>query len=464
MNMLLSAGTMVYVGSIFALAFFAKKRVRTETDFLVSGRRLSTFFSATTLFATWFGAGTLLTATDAIYKEGLKNSALEPFGAGSCLLLAGLFFAKPLWELKILTVPDLFALKFGKAAEVVSALLLIPGYFGWIAVQITALAGIVHLFFHVPIVLAMTMVTAVAVILACLGGMWSVVLTDSVQMVFVGVVILVLAYVVITTLGQGSFDGGVSALVKQADMNHEWDLIKNEPGQIYSIFNVFIIAALGNIPGQDLAQRIFAAKSSKVAQRSCLIAGGLYVILGSISIVLGISARGLLGGEVTHSVIPKLAVQVLSPELTMLLILSIISIIISTMDSAMLATSSIISHNLLKRFGYSGRSHIFMCRLCIVVVGFLSLLLAFVGENAYVLLEQSYAISLVAIFAPFLVGLFLNERGHEYSAILSMLTGVVVWAASFFHESAFLNEIVALLSSYFAYYLFRNLVSFKKLA
>lgn len=464
MNMLLSAGTMVYVGSIFALAIFAKKRVRTETDFLVSGRRLSTFFSATTLFATWFGAGTLLTATDAIYKEGLQKTALEPFGAGSCLLLAGLFFAKPLWELKILTVPDLFALKFGKTAEMVSALLLIPGYFGWIAVQITALAGIVHLFFNVPIALAMALVTAIAITLACLGGMWSVVLTDSVQMVFVGVVILVLAYVVITAMGQGSFGGGLHAWVQQAAVNREWSIIREEPTQLYSIFNVFIIAALGNIPGQDLAQRIFAAKSSKVAKRACLIAGGLYVFLGSISIVLGIAARNLLPGDVDHSVIPKLALQVLSPELTMLLILSIMSIIISTMDSAMLATSSIISHNLLKRFGHTGRSHIFLCRLCIVVVGVLSLTLAFMGENAYVLLEQSYAISLVAIFAPFLVGLFQKGHGHEYSAILSMLTGVLVWALSFFHENPLLNEIVALLSAYFAYYLFRNMVSFKKLA
>jgi len=67
--------------------------------------------STMTLLATWFGAGTLLTASDEIYREGLSVTALEPYGAGFCLILAGIFFAKPLWEMKLLTFSDLFRKK-----------------------------------------------------------------------------------------------------------------------------------------------------------------------------------------------------------------------------------------------------------------------------------------------------------------------------------------------------------------
>lgn len=452
MNMLLSAGTVVYVGSIFALAVFAKNNVRNEADFLVSGRKLSTFFASTTLFATWFGAGTLLTATDAIYNHGLAITALEPFGAGSCLLIAGLFFARPLWQLQILTVPDLFALKFGKTAELVSAILLIPGYFGWIAVQITALAGIIHLFFGLPVMVGMIVVTTFAITLACLGGMWSVVLTDSVQMVFVGVVIIVLAVVVIKALGHGQFAAGVYRFAQEARFQDEWLTLKGSSAKLFSFINVFAIAALGNLPGQDLAQRIFSAKSAPVARRSCLIAGGFYVVLGSISIILGISAKSLLPAGVTNSVIPHLALNVLPPGLTILLVLSIISIILSTMDSAMLATSSIISHNLIKGVTNTTK-RLLVCRICIVFVGLLSLLLAFVGDNVYKLLEQSYAISLVGIFAPFLLGLYL-KRGHELAAILSMITGISLWLLGFFIDGFFLSEIGALVASFIAYGIF----------
>src|SRR5688572_15490797 len=126
---MLPAVTLAYLGIIFGIVIFAKTKIHDETDFLAAGRRLSTAFASATLFATWFGAGTLLTATDAIYSDGVKTTALEPYGAASCLLLAGLFFAKPLWRMNILTIPDFFKVKFGERAEKLSAILLVPGYF-----------------------------------------------------------------------------------------------------------------------------------------------------------------------------------------------------------------------------------------------------------------------------------------------------------------------------------------------
>lgn len=452
LDVLLLVATLFYAGLIFALAVVAKNKVRDETDFLAAGRRLSTFFASATLFATWFGAGTLLTATDAIYNQGLQITALEPFGAGSCLLIAGLFFAKPLWKMKILTVPDLFGIKFGQKAETLAALLLVPGYFGWIAVQIAALSGIIHLFFGISTVSAMIIVTIFATTLACLGGMWSVTLTDSVQMVFVGIVICILAYVVIRALGHGHLGHGLYQLANEAQIEQEWEKLVGNAAKLYSYINVFAIAALGNLPGQDLAQRIFSAKSEKVAQRSCLIAGGFYVLLGSISILLGIAAKMLLPTPVSHSVIPHLARALLTPGLTVLLVLAILSIILSTMDSAMLATSSIIAHNLVKRYGnIKSISIVTVCRLCIVLVGASSLLLAFIGESAYALLEQSYAITLAGLFAPFSLGLFL-KKGYEWAAIASMVVGMTVWVTGFFVDCFVFTDLMALVWSFLAYF------------
>ncbi len=452
MDGLLAAATLFYVGLIFALAVFAKKKVRNETDFLAAGRRLSTFFASATLFATWFGAGTLLTATDAIYSQGLKITALEPFGAGSCLLIAGIFFAKPLWRMKILTVPDLFGIKFGKKAETFCALLLVPGYFGWIAVQIAALSGIVHLFFGISVTLAMIIVTLFATLLACLGGMWSVTLTDSVQMVFVGLVICMLAYVVTEALGHGHISEGLFQLVQEARAPEEFEKFRQNSAELLSYLNVFAIASLGNLPGQDLAQRIFSAKSEQTAQRSCIIAGIFYIFLGSISILLGVAARALLPEQINHSVVPLLAKQLLSPGMTVLLVLAILSIILSTMDSAMLATSSIISHNLVKRYWrMPGISGVAICRVCIVLVALSSLLLAFIGENAYALLEQSYAVTLAGLFVPFTLGLYM-KKGNEIAAIVSMATGMGVWIAGFFVNYFLFCDLMAAVWSFISYF------------
>lgn len=450
MDSLLPVATLSYVAGIFALALFAKSRVKDATDFLAAGRRLSMAFASTTLFATWFGAGTLLTATDAIYEEGLSITALEPFGAGFCLLLAGCFAARPLWRMKILTVPDLFGIKFGKRAEILAATLLAPGYLGWIAVQITALAGIVNIFFGISLMTAMIAITIFATLLACLGGMWSVTLTDFFQMILVVVVICFLGYVVIDALGVGNLSAGFAQLLANAHMEHEVSAHLQNPGKLFTYLNMFAIAALGNLPGQDLAQRIFSAKSETIAWRSCLIAGCCYVVFGSISILLGMAARTLLPEHVSHSVIPHLAKQVLSPAQTILLVLAIISIIMSTMDSAMLATSSIVAHNLLRPRLPKTISFVTACRVCIVFVGTLSLLLALVGKNAYLLLEQSYAVSFAALFAPFALGLYL-KNGHEKAAIFSMLVGTFIWFLGFFADHILLSELAAVAASFISY-------------
>jgi Na+/proline symporter len=451
LDTLLPAATVAYICIIFALALFAKKKVQTEADFLAAGRKLSTFFSSATLFATWFGAGTLLTATDAMYADGFKITALEPYGAGGCLLLAGLFFAKPLWKMNILTIPDFFKVKFGKRAEFISAIVMIPGYFGWIAVQIYALAGIVHLSFGTPLWASMISIALLATALTWLGGMWAITLTDAAQMIVVAFAIVLLGYVVLDACGNGNWWAGWYELLQEKKFNGELANLKNNPKELFSYLNVFVIASLGNLPGQDLAQLICSARCEITAQRSCLIAGFFYVTLGSISILLGLAARKLLPMPVDHSVLPLLAKQLLTPGLSVLLLLAIISIVLSTIDSAILATSSIIAHNLLKyRALKQNYSMVSLCRWCTIFVGFSSLAIAFVGTNAYALLEQSYAISLVGLFAPFAMGLF-GKHFCEEAALGSMIAGTSLWALGLFIGITHFLELIALLASFITY-------------
>lgn len=463
MDTLLPAATILYISIIFGLALFAKKKVHTETDFLAAGRKLSTVFSSATLFATWFGAGTLLTATDAIYNDGFKVTALEPFGAGACLIIAGLFFAKPLWKMNILTIPDFFKLKFGKRAEIISALLMVPGYFGWIAVQIVALSGIINLFFGLPLWLSMIAITVIATVFTCLGGMWSVTLTDAAQMLLVGVAIIILGYVVLDAYGNGYWLTGLQELVLEKRFTAELADLKSQSSKLFSYLNVFVIASLGNLPGQDLAQRIFSARCELTAKRSCLIAGFFYVTLGSISILLGLAARKLLPMSVEHSVLPMLAKQLLTPGLTVLLLLAIISIVLSTIDSAILATSSIIAHNLLKYRALSkSYSLVSLCRLCTIFVGLSSLIIAFVGDDAYALLEASYAISLVSLFVPFAMGLF-GKYFNEQAALCSMLVGVAFWGIGSLININNSLELMAVLLS-FGTYVLVSTINAKKLS
>ena len=191
---LLATTIVVYVLAMYALGLWARGRIHDAEDFLVAGRRLPLSLAWATLLATWFGAGTLLTATDEVRKHGFQRAALDPLGAGFCLILAGLFFAAPLWRMGLLTLSDFYRRRFGKRAELISACIMVPSYFGWVAAQFVALANMLELFFDTPLELGILLVAVVATGYTLLGGMWSVTLTDAVQisLVLAGLVVLAL--------------------------------------------------------------------------------------------------------------------------------------------------------------------------------------------------------------------------------------------------------------------------------
>jgi Na+/proline symporter len=136
---------LLYVVGMYGLALAVRSRIHSTEDFLVAGRRLPLSLAWATLLATWFGAGTILAVTQEVTRDGLRPAALDPIGAGFCLIIAGLFFARPLWKMGLLTLSDFYRRRFGPRAEILSACILVPSYFGWVAAQLVALAGLLEL-------------------------------------------------------------------------------------------------------------------------------------------------------------------------------------------------------------------------------------------------------------------------------------------------------------------------------
>ncbi|HLU39751.1 MAG TPA: hypothetical protein VK081_10215 [Planctomycetota bacterium] len=97
-------GILAYVLLQLAIGAYVSRRVRTEDDYLVAGRRIGLGLCLASVFATWFGAETCLSAAGSVYREGLHRCAVEPFAYGACLIFAGLVFVVPLWRLRVATL------------------------------------------------------------------------------------------------------------------------------------------------------------------------------------------------------------------------------------------------------------------------------------------------------------------------------------------------------------------------
>ena len=451
MQLTLAVTIGIYLILIFALALMVRRRVKTEEDYLVAGRRLPLSLATATLLATWFGAGTLLTATDEIRAEGLRVTALEPYGAGLCLILAGLFFARPLWEMKLCTVSDLYRNKFGTRAETLSVFITVPGYIGWIAVQLVALAGIAQLFFEIPPSVSIPMIALITTLYTLIGGMWSVTITDAVQMALVIPGLFVLGHAVLAGSGDGDLVEGFRQIRQSVDPEDLVLIPRDTMRELVGWVSVLAVSALGNLPGQDLFQRVFASKSARVARNACLISGALYIVLGTIPALLGVAANVILPQETLESVLLVLAVRFLSPTMTVILTISLVSVILSTIDSAILAPAATLARNGLRRYVPDRISSLTLSRFSVVLIGVSSTVVALWGENAYGLLEESYALGLVGLFVPFFVGVFLRAL-NEGSAMLAMGTGMLIWTIQFFVETDLPIDLIAVLVGFAVYF------------
>ncbi len=425
---LLGIAVVLYLIVMTAISYLAQRKVHTVEDFLVAGRSLPLSISWMTLLATWFGAGTILAAADEVRSEGLQAAALDPLGAGSCLLFAAMFVAGPMWRMKLLTVCDFFRNRYGPGTELLSAAVLIPSYFGWVAAQFIALASILQLFFGMPLWLGLVLVAFITTAYTLMGGMWtaSVNVTAHIPIVLAGLVLM--AVVLLAELGNGSSWAGLERIGSETSPEmltviplHDWRLGVGWLG-------VFITGALGNIPGQDLMQRIFSCKSARVAQASCYVAGGVYLLFGCIPLLLALGGSLLFPEHGEKAILPFLAQAFLSPWLAMVFLLALMSAILSTVDSAMLSPASVLATNVFSRFGSGNLLR--KNRIAVLIIALCSLLVAFLGEDAYSLLEEAYLMTLVGLFVPLMMGIYFSPRSRR-SAACSILAGSTVWLVHF---------------------------------
>ena len=173
-----------YLIVTIAIGLWAARRVKTTADFAIAGRHLPLFMIITTTFATWFGSEVVLGIPAKFVEGGLNAIVEDPFGAGMCLVLVGIFFAARLYKLDLLTISDYYRERFGRVIEILCSIIIIISYLGWVAAQVTALGLMFNLLSGGAVSIPMGMVIGTVSILTytLFGGMWSVAVTDLVQM------------------------------------------------------------------------------------------------------------------------------------------------------------------------------------------------------------------------------------------------------------------------------------------
>ncbi len=446
----------VYLLVTIAIGLYAAKRVKNTTDFAIAGRHLPLFMIVTTTFATWFGSETVLGIPAKFIEGGLNGVVEDPFGAGTCLILVGLFFAGKLYRMTLLTISDYYRERYGRGVEVACSLIIMLSYLGWVSAQVTALGLVFNVLSGGAIGIATGMVIGVVSILAytLFGGMWSVAVTDFVQMI-----ILVVGLAVIAMFA-GNMAGGADKVVAFAVSK---DLFKFWPEPNWHDMVFFFAAAitmmLGSIPQQDVFQRVMSANSVKAATRGPVIGGVAYILFAAVPMFLVASAllimpeqTAALLKEDPQKVLPTLVLEKMPFVMQVLFFGALLSAIKSTASATLLAPSVTFTENIWRQFRPAGTDRENLLTMRITVLVFSAAVLAYAirmqGTPIYELVSGAYQVPLVGAFVPLVLGLYW-QRATTQGAVASILFGIGTWLLFLYMPwgSAFPAQLAGVLAS-----------------
>jgi SSS family transporter len=423
-----------YLLLTIAIGLLAAKRVKTASDYAVAGRQLPLIMIVTTTFATWFGAETVLGIPAKFINGGLGGVVEDPFGAGTCLILVGVFFAARLYRMNLLTISDFFRERFGRGVEVVCSIVIMLSYLGWVSAQVTALGLVFHLLSDGSISVPVGMVIGVVSILAytLFGGMWSVALTDFIQMIVLVAGLSVLAYFA------SELAGGPGRVIEFAVSR---DLFKFLPEPTFTEIVFFVAAALtmmlGSIPQQDVFQRVMSAKSEKAATQGPVIGGLCYIIFAFVPMFLVTSALLIMPDRAQQllvddpqKVLPTLVMEHMPFAMQVLFFGALLSAIKSCASATLLAPSVTFVENIWRPLcpHMSDRQELRTMRITLGVFSALVLMYAIFtqGSSIYEMVSGAYQVTLVGAFVPLVFGLFWR-RATTQGAVSSITLGLLTW-------------------------------------
>jgi SSS family transporter len=426
----------VYFAVTVGIGLWAAQRVKNSRDYLLAGRSLPLYMNMATVFATWFGAETVLSVSATFAKDGLGGIVADPFGSTFCLFFVALFFARAFYRMDLLTIGDFYRKRYSKPVEVVTSLAITASYLGWTSAQLTALGLVISVLSGGEISLNAGILIGGLIVLGYTiwGGMWSVALTDLFQTVIILVGLTAVAFLV------GNMAGGPSKVISAAVDAGKFEFWPKGGTKEWLWFAAaWMTLAIGSIPQQDVFQRVTSAKDERTAVMGSLLGGVLYFCFAFVPLFIAYAAlvidpgfEKLFANEDAREIqriLPNLILERTPMWAQVLFFGALLSAILSTASGALLAPTALFTENVVRPFGpgMGDRQFLLLLRVVLVVFTLAALLFALNSRSTmYEMVQNAYKVTLVSCVVPLAAGIYWR-RATNAGALLSVVFGLASW-------------------------------------
>ncbi|SIS74137.1 Sodium:solute symporter family protein [Belliella pelovolcani] len=237
---------------------------------------------------------------------------------------------------------------------------------------------------------------------------------------------------------------------------------ESKPIAWINYLGAWMILGLGSIPSQDIYQRVMASKSETVAIRSTYLAGGFYVSIGLLPLFIALGAKYLYPEiylDNKQLLLPEMVLRHSGLHVQILFFGALISAIMSTTSSGLLAPSAIISENLIRPYlgkKIQDKYFLWILRFNIIFVAIIATVMAQWKTNIYELVAEASILMLVSLFVPLTAGLYW-KKASEMGALMSMVFGMIAYIALLNLELPIYPHVPALLVSMVSMWLGTNI-------
>ena len=418
--------------------------------YIICGKSLSFFFVGTMLMAQAIDSNGTVASAGQAYGGGFWAGFVFPFGVVICLLLTAWLIAKPLNKMNLLTLPDFFFRRFDATTEMVVSLMMGFSFVLLVAGNFAGAGWILSSIFEMDYTAALIAISLLVFTYTVFGGLFSCAATDIVQMYpaifgFVGAAIWL-----VNTHGWAAFSAEIPpSFLSMSGMTSMAD------GALLN-WSVLAAVGLGDVVALDFMERVFAAKDGKTAQRGCLFAAFLTLIVGGTCALIGLMGIHLVGAGATdpRTILPAVATQHVPFIFGLLMMAGVIGAGASTANGGILGVSTVLGRNIYQKnilrwwrsrngkqmtIQYDEESRrrfdarlLLLSRIMCVPVVIIAIWIAHVKPEPGILLALAFDVVLAGCFFPLLLGIHWNKTntpGALASIILCSILRLILYFA-----------------------------------
>lgn len=427
MQMLDTFVVLLYFAVLIGVGIIGSKKAKTSEDFNLAGRNLGMFMYLGCLSAVILGGAATIGTAKLGYVYGISGIwFVTMIGLG--IIILGTIFIKKIDSLKITTISELLGKRYTSDTRLLSAIVAAIYTLMVAVTQVIGMGTIINVLLGWNITTSMLVGGGIVLFYTILGGMWSVTITDIIQFVVMTIGI----FFIMLPMSISKADGWANIVAQLPQTHFSFSSIGYQ-----QIFQYFLLYALGMVVSQDIWQRVFTAKSNKIARNGSIFAGVYSIAYALAGSIIGMCAFIVIPQiDNPQNTFATMALEILPAGILGLVLASVCSALMSTASGTLLASATLITNDILKQYfmkNMSDKQLLTASRITTLIVGLIAITFSIWIQDVLVALDVAYAILSGAIFIP-LVMTFFWKKATPNAGFYSILISTIVVIGGLFIE------------------------------